>query len=468
MSFQSFHFLMFLALVCFAAWGFGKSINTRNNILLAASYYFYAAWDWRFTCLILLMTGINYFAGKKIAQSRNESDQKLWMIMAVIGCLSILAFFKYFNFFAEELSALLKKAGLGENHDTLKLLLPIGISFYTFQSLSYTLDIYRKHLAPCQSFRDFALFVAFFPTVLAGPITRASQLLPQLREPQDLKSQHVEQGLALIARGFIKKIVFADILAAGLVSPAFDNPSDFTSVFLLLALYAYTFQIYMDVSAYTDIARGSAALCGFRLPENFNRPYIASTVSNFWQRWHISMSSFFRDYLYFGLGGSKRGNVYLNLMLTFLAIGIWHGAGWNFLVYGMIHGGAVCFDRWKRSQKGSNESISKLGWLLGVGVTFHIVVFSRVLFRAPDLQSAAHYMQQMFSSTGTQFLLSWPPIIALTVSAALHWAFPHTSRNFIAIFIKMPSLIQGILLVAITYVLMALTTGTAPFVYFQF
>ncbi len=402
MNFLSFHFLVFLAVIVGLNWRLSGHPGARKWALLAGSYYFYAAWDWRFASLLVVLTAANYTAGRGIAQSQATAARRAWLAFALLVSLGTLAAFKFADFYIAELRLLLQSLGLVGDGSLLQLILPLGISFFTFQSLSYVLDIYRRQQEACRDWRDFALFVAFFPTVLAGPITRAKQLLPQLEKLDPPNPLVMEEGFALILRGAVKKIMFADVLATQIVGPAFADPTNFSSAFLLVALYAYTFQIYMDVSGYTDIARGAAALCGIRLPENFNRPYVAATVSNFWQRWHISMSSFFRDYLYFGLGGTKRGNVYLNLMLTFLAIGIWHGAGWNFVVYGLIHGGVVCLERvhrsWRESKGLQPEVTSGVGWLLAVMLTFHIVVFSRVLFRAPDLDSAMAYMRQLLTS----------------------------------------------------------------------
>lgn len=473
MSFQSAHFFLFLVLVVALNWLLRERARWRKALLLGASYYFYMAWDWRFAGLIALLTVVNYLAGRGIARARDgERVRRLWLALALIVCLGVLAFFKYANFFVHELQELLKWTGWMDEGTTLRIVLPIGISFFTFQSLSYVLDVYRGQEKECRDPLSFAVFVAFFPTVLAGPITRARQLLPQLESSAAPERQGMDQGLALIVRGLLKKVVFADTLAVQLVGPAFDAPGSYSSLFLLVALYAYTFQIYMDVSGYTDIARGSALLCGFRLPENFDRPYIAATISNFWQRWHISMSGFFRDYLYFGLGGARRGNVYLNLMLTFVAIGAWHGAGWNFLFYGLIHGAVVCFERWRRScrqQLGLPATVDPvLGRLFGVLLTFHIVVFSRVLFRAPDLPTAADYMLQLFTSSSDALPVAPLGMVALLLAAVLHWLAPGAGARMVTSFAGLPVVAQGLLLLLSCYVMVMLSQGSAPFVYFQF
>ena len=275
----------------------------------------------------------------------------------------------------------------------------------------------RREIPACRDVVGFALFVAFFPTILAGPITRAKTLLPQLAAMAPTSANQAESGLVLVARGFVRKLAFADVLAAHLVDPAFADPSRYSSFFLLVALYAYSFQIYMDVAGYTDIARGMARLVGFELPINFDRPYLARSVSNFWQRWHISVSSFFRDYLFFGLGGSRRGNVYVNLMLTFLAIGLWHGAGWNFVAYGAAHGIVVCLERLVAATRAHHILGLPAGWsyALGVAATFHFIVLSRILFRAGDIDSAKAYAAAMLHSDAT---LTRFDAIGLTALAA--------------------------------------------------
>jgi alginate O-acetyltransferase complex protein AlgI len=472
MNFQSFHFIAFLALVVFLNWTLRHRLDARKNLLLAASAYFYACWDWRYLSVVLALALTNYVAGNRIHAAQTEAGRKAWLGVALAVSLGALATFKYFGFFVESTVAALEGMGLHAELPMLQFLMPLGISFFTFQSLSYSLDIYRRVEEPCRSPRDFVLFVAFFPTVLAGPITRASHLLPQFTSPRPLEASCIQHGVALILRGMIKKIAFADVLAVHIVGPAFADPGSLPPWYLMLALYAYTFQIYMDVSGYTDIARGSAFCCGFHLPHNFNRPYIAPTVSNFWQRWHMTMSGFFRDYLFFSLGGSRYGNVYRNLVLTFLAIGIWHGAGWNFVVYGLIHGSAVAIERALRTRReamgleGERHGIA--GHLRGILITFHIVVLSRVLFRAEDLQSAVDYVAAFFGNWQRVATVSVQGAAALAGAAALHWVVPNAGAWLLQTYKRCPWWMQSATLVGAAFVLMALSSGEAPFVYFQF
>jgi len=472
MSFQSLHFFLFLAVVFGLNRLLLRHADARKNMLLAASYYFYMCWDWRYAALLLFMSVVNFAAGRAIEASSSAAVRKRWLAAALLASLGVLAYFKYVNFFIESAGQLLNTMGFEANLPLLQVLLPIGISFFTFQSLSYTLDIYRGKEKATDSFRDFALFVAFFPTVLSGPITRARQFMPQLEHLPKDDEKRMEEGLVLILRGFIKKMAFADVLAVQLVNPAFAAPSEYSPLFLLVAVYAFSFQLYMDLSGYTDIARGVAKLLGFDLMKNFDRPYQATSVSNFWQRWHISMSSFFRDYLYFGIGGSKHGNVYINLYITFVAIGIWHGAGWNFVLYGVIHGSFVCFERWRRGRreaKGlSPEPTSAGARLLAIFLAFQVVALSRILFRAPDLDSAAAYVSAMLQPVSNNAPFTLMGVGVLLLAVLLHYLPKGLFTRAAVAYCRAPVVLQGGAIVGLALTLAALSPGGASFIYFQF
>lgn len=445
----------------------------RKNLLLLTSYYFYMSWDWRFGGLLAVTTLVHFAVGRKLAGEQREGWRRAWLALSVLAGLGVLAYFKYANFFIQSAVVLLKVLGFEVQPAVLSITLPIGISFYTFQALSYVFDIYRRQLEPTRDLRDFALFVGFFPTVLAGPITRASYLLPQLTRQQVVPGEEVETGLWLVAQGFVKKVIFADVLGAQMVDPAFANPEAYSTLFLLTALYAYSFQIYMDVSGYTDIARGSALMCGFRLPPNFDRPYSARTVSNFWQRWHMSMSSFFRDYIFVGLGGSRHGNAYLNLMLTFLAIGLWHGGGWNFLLYGTLHGMLVCYERFRRSRRvacGLPALDNRGGWhaVAQVAFVFHFVSFTRLLFRAPDLVSAGRYLNAMVDWSQNESPFSLIGTAALVLAALLQWAYYPDHVGLLRYLRRLPVALSGLLLAFVAYVVVIFSSSKAQFVYFMF
>ena len=447
-------------------------ISLRKNFLLVASYYFYMCWDWRFASLLVVIAGINYLAAQQIARATEEFHRKAWLALSLGVSLGILAFFKYANFFIDSFTSLLTELGLHADTLTLNILLPIGISFFTFQGISYSIDVFRRNQEPVTDFRDFALFIAFFPTVLSGPITRGHQLLPQFASPPPYRSESAMEGLFLILRGLAKKVFIADVLALHIVSPAFSQPEDFGGALLFVAVVAYSFQIYMDLSGYTDIARGIAKTLGFELPENFDRPYQARSVSNFWQRWHISMSSFFRDYLYFGVGGSKKGNVYVNLLITFTAIGMWHGAGWNFIVYGILHGSIVGLERFFRGRKENfrlnwHMSSATLG-LLAIVSTFLFVALSRVLFRADDITAATSYYHLMFFGSNDNSSFGLVGLVALTLSIMLHYTPKRWSVATMQAFIRLPTPALALISTFLVLSMFAFTSGAANFVYFQF
>lgn len=471
MSLQSLQFFTFLALVFLVTQSLRSRPQSRKHFLLAASYVFYALWDWRVVGVLLLLTAVNFVAARGIAASESPRMRQAWLAVAMAVCLGLLALAKYANFFLASLAAALARFGLHPDFALLNVLLPIGISFFTFQSLSYVFDVFRRVQPPCTDAIDFALFVAFFPTLLAGPVTRAHWLLPQIAAMAPATAAQTESGLALLARGFVRKVAFADVLAAHLVDPAFADPNAFSPWFLAVALYAYSFQIYMDVAGYTDIARGMARLIGFELPINFDRPYLSQSVSNFWQRWHISVSSFFRDYLFFGLGGSRRGNVYRNLMLTFLAIGLWHGAGWNFVAYGAAHGSVVCLERWWRGHRAANPRAGAMpAWAPWVAVlaTFHFVVMSRVLFRAGDLEAARAYVAAMTHVGAGVSPFDALGLSVLTLAVVAHLVPRPWAEESLARFQRLPAIAQASALTVAIYVLAALASSQPSFIYFQF
>jgi D-alanyl-lipoteichoic acid acyltransferase DltB (MBOAT superfamily) len=473
MNFQSFHFLVyFLGLLLLVRTVLRTYPATTKTVLLFASYYFYMCWDWRFAGLILAITIINYVVGPRLSAANNERAKRLWLTASILPCLALLAYFKYANFFIDSLNQLLTRFGADSSLPLLNIILPVGISFYTFQSISYTLDIYRKKVEPVSNFRDFALFVVFFPQLVAGPIVRASHFLPQLTGHHTEPPDAVESGIALMIRGFIKKVVFADVLATHIVDPAFAHPGQFSPAFLLIAIYAYSFQVYMDFSGYTDIARGASRTLGYELPINFNRPYKATSISNFWQRWHISMSSFFRDYLFFFLGGSKSGNVYVNLMITFVAIGVWHGAGWNFVVYGVCHAGFVCYERWRRNRRASagipEPEYTGLNWVGRIFWILTLVSLTRLLFRGGSLANARDYVFALtdFSNANTPVDLVGYGILALCI--ALHYTPDHWAYGWKTVFIRFPAVIQAAIITGTMMLVIAISSGGAPFIYFQF
>lgn len=471
MTFQSVNFLVFAVILWFVLFFLKSSEGAKKNVLLLASYYFYMAWDLRFAAVLATLTAINYWGGAAIGKATSAVRRKSFFLLAVLGSLLVLSYFKYANFFVAEIEALLRSFGLSGGSEVLKIVLPIGISFYTFQSLSYVFDVYRGKIAPTTSVRDFALFVSFFPTVLSGPISRAAGLLPQIERGGTINGARCDEGLILLVRGFVKKLLFADNLALHIVDPAFANPGEQSSLFLIFAVYAYSFQIYMDLSGYTDIARGVAKIFGFDLVENFNWPYSARSISEFWQRWHMSMSGFFRDYLYHSIGGSKHGNVYFNLLLTFVAIGVWHGAGWNFVLYGLIHGAFVGWERFARGRRELQGEAPAANWLVDVwkiAFTFSVVSFSRILFRSDDLSSAWLFVRAIFEGTGSATQWSLAGLAVFLAAVLLHLLPPRfdLQAQRWCERLSVGSKILG--LVGIFYFLLSVSLGTGGFIYFKF
>jgi alginate O-acetyltransferase complex protein AlgI len=377
MLFASFDFLLFFVPVLAAFWLLRGHPAARVVMLIGASYFFYMASSlppagelpppWYFAGLLLLSTLLDYFASLLIHRAtpdskssdpalarRGKRRRNAWLVVSLVGNLGLLAYFKYVDFFMQAAVDVLEAVLPGTLGTSIapKLapILPIGISFYTFQTLSYTIDVWRERLTPERSFSRFALFVVFFPQLVAGPIVRANEFLPQLHRRPRLRPDEIEWALFRIFKGLLKKVVLGDFIAVYFTDIVFDTPGDFTSLENLLALYAFTLQIYADFSGYSDIAIGVAKLLGYEIPENFDRPYQSLDVGEFWRRWHMTLSTWLRDYLFFPLGGSKGSNArtYFNLWLTMFLVGMWHGASWNFVVYSNLQGGAILFNRWNR------------------------------------------------------------------------------------------------------------------------
>jgi alginate O-acetyltransferase complex protein AlgI len=391
MLFNSLVFLVFLAVVLLV---YPRLRHRAQNVfLLAASYIFYGYWDWRFLLLLFISTITDFIVGQKLQSTEKRSSRKGLLLISVSVNLGLLGFFKYFNFFVDSFGAIIDSFGMQPHMPLLRVLLPVGISFYTFQTLSYTIDIYRRKLEPTTNLLDFALFVSFFPQLVAGPIERARNLLPQVSRPRTVDRHQVGSGLNLILMGFFKKIFVADTLAP-FVNQIFDDPLSFTSGQLLTGVYAFCFQIYGDFSGYSDIARGVSRLLGFELMENFHAPYLSRSPAEYWKRWHVSLSTWLGDYLYIPLGGNRKGRLrtYFNLMVTMLLGGLWHGASWTFVAWGLwnglylaayrLTGGGKVDLTWPRRFKPVVWNVVK------VVVTFHLIAVAKVLFRSPDFSTA--------------------------------------------------------------------------------
>jgi alginate O-acetyltransferase complex protein AlgI len=467
LSFFIFFFIVFLA--CLAL---QKNNEQKKSLLLVISYYFYMTLDWRFSILLLALTLINYFAGMIISNSNKESTRRISVMIAVSLSLLILFYFKYFNFFIESFTELFTFGTSERETPIISVILPIGISFMTFQAITYPLDLYHKKLTHQASLKDFSLFMSFFPQLLSGPIVRASYFMPQLESNSGFNTKNTIEGLALIMRGLIKKILIADILALHIVDPAFAAPGAFSSAFLVIAIVAFSFQVYMDLSGYTDIALGVGRTLGYKLPINFNRPYLATSIANYWQRWHISMSSFFREYLYEAISSWTWCNIYAKLLIVFMAIGLWHGAGWNFILYGLIHGSLVGLEQYQKSRMAEKNRPLKvyrgLNLLVRVLQIFAIVSFTRILFRGEDLQASLNFIDAIMFNSSTEFPLSFIAGCALSSAILLHFTVSDTQEKLTKLLHFLPSFVSGAVIATVIYVLTAIGSDNVGFIYFQF
>jgi len=417
MGFNSFQFLIFLPAVLILY--FSIPFRFRWMFLLASSYYFYMCWKPEYVILIIISTLIDYYAGLQMGKTNQKAKRKKFLILSLCSNLGILFGFKYFNFFSSELHNALNHLNIFYDEPVFNILLPVGISFYTFQTLSYTIDVYRGNKTPEKHLGIFALYVAFFPQLVAGPIERSTSLLPQFRQRHSFDYERTCSGLKLILWGYFKKVVVADRLGAT-VNMVYGNPSGFHGPVLLIATYFFAFQIYCDFSGYSDIAIGVSRIMGYRLMENFKRPYFAQSLTDFWKRWHISLTTWFKDYLYIPLGGNRVNTLLWcsNIFIVFLLSGLWHGAKWTFLVWGGIHGVALLISRFVKKPL---AALYKLPFLhaipifvrkaIHIVVTFHIIIFAWIFFRANSLSDAFIIIRNMFHKSSHVFALDHPDMI---------------------------------------------------------
>ena len=487
MTFNSPEYIAFLMVVFFAFWGLARLHLLRTVMLLAASYLFYAYWNVWYLSLILGTTVTNYFVAvaleRGLERDWGAARRKLLVAVAVGVNLAVLGTFKYADFFIDSLVTMAASFGVELGVHTLGVLLPVGISFYTFQGIGYVVDVYRGDVEAERSFLHFALFISFFTQLVAGPIVRARDLLPQLRAEAVPDPSAGQRGVMLIATGLFKKMVLADLLALHLVDRVFDLPNRFGSLEVLAAIYGYGLQIYYDFSGYTDIAIGSALILGFRLPPNFRAPYQATDLQDFWRRWHISLSTWLRDYLYIPLGGSRsrwRPRTYLNLLTTMVLGGLWHGPAWSFVLWGTIHGvGLAAVRFWQRHAGGLVERVfgapapdsawSRARRALAIFVTFHFVTFAWVFFRAENLPSAMAVFDQLFLFLPGSINLTPMVTMLLVAGITLHWFPEDVAARIRARLIGFPAYLQAVLLVGYAWLIANLSsTDTTPFVYFQF
>lgn len=385
--------------------------------LLAASYYFYMCWHPTYVILIIFSTLLCYFTGLKIADNQKQSYKRAYLALSIFGNLIVLFFFKYFDFFNASIKLILNNFNIFYNVPTFQFLLPVGISFYTFQALSYTIDIYRGEKAPEKHLGIFALYVSFFPQLVAGPIERSTRLIPQFFQTNRLIYANMSKGIKLIIWGFFLKLVVAD-RAAIYVNAVYGNAAHHNGLTFIAATVLFAFQIYGDFSGYSNIAVGCAKILGYDLMKNFNRPYLASSIHEFWQRWHISLSTWFRDYFYIPLGGNRvvRWRWFYNLFITFLISGLWHGANWTFIFWGALHGLYVVVGTFKKTIYSNNpknfKRKSTLANICSIGITFSLVCFSWIFFRANNLSDAIIIIQKIFTQWGPLFMPRGADIVA--------------------------------------------------------
>jgi D-alanyl-lipoteichoic acid acyltransferase DltB (MBOAT superfamily) len=409
---------------------------------------------------------VNTFASQVIARSASPVVRKRALVAAIVFDLGLLAVFKYLGFFVSELDDALDSIGLGSPLPLVQIVLPIGISFFTFQAITYVVDVYRGE-TPAALLVDVAILQAFFPHIVAGPIVRANELLPQLRTPRDPRAVLAGPAIFLILGGLVKKTVVADELARRVVDPVYSDPSAHSASELLLAFYGFAAQIYCDFSGYTDMAIGLALLLGYQLPQNFNRPYLALSVQDFWRRWHMTLSRWLRDYLYIPLGGNRHGRAktYRNLMVTMLLGGLWHGAAWTFVLWGGIHGGALSAERWARERFAGFRLPAWAAWF----VTFHVVCVAWVFFRAPDLATAFDVLGGL-GLGGPSPLVTLPLVLLVVASVAIQAVPRGWWRDAEAWLVARPVALQGLAVGAVIVVSDAAVgqQGVAPFIYYQF
>ena len=452
----------------------------QNVLILLSSYTFYSWWDYRFAGLLIISTLTDFCASRAIYRSQSISTKRTYLALSIIINLSILGFFKYFNFFVTSLVDILHAINIQSDLTTLSIVLPVGISFYTFQTISYTVDVYRGKLKPCTSLIDYAAYLAFFPQLVAGPIERGANLVPQFEKNREFSYQNATYGLKIILWGVFKKLVIADNLAL-VVNEYYASPGEYSGLRLLVSTICFAFQIYCDFSSYSDIARGCAKLLGFDLMVNFSFPYFSRSVSEFWRRWHISLSTWFRDYVYIPLGGNRSGKhrMYVNLLLTFVISGLWHGAAYNYLIWGFLNGlGVILFS--DRNRRGPQDTPLTDKWVpgltdfLGMLCTFSFILVTWVFFRAASFGDAMLILRRiaaipfefsmgMLAGSGLKTALSYLAPFMMIEYFSRRYDHPFVLLNGMPRYLRWAAYV--VFLVLIVYLMCPLQS---EFVYFQF
>jgi len=478
MLFNSLNFAIFLPTVFILYWfATKKSLKFQNILLLISSYFFYACWDWRFLFLLVFSTVLDYYTGIKMSDSENKNTKKFWFWLSICVNLGFLGVFKYYNFFAESFAAAVLNFGIHVDPLTLNVILPVGISFYTFHGLSYVIDIYKDRIKAEKNFIDYSVFVSFFPLLVAGPIERATHLLPQIQKKRAFDYTKAVDGLRQILWGLFKKIVIADQCAqyANLI---FSDSESYSGSTLVLGAVLFTFQIYCDFSGYSDIALGTARLFGIDLLRNFAFPYFSRDIAEFWRRWHISLSTWFRDYLYIPLGGSKGGTwmKVRNTFIIFLVSGFWHGANWTFIIWGLLNALYIMPSILLNTNRANLDIVAKgklfptFKEIIMMVVTFSLTVFAWIFFRAENVTEAWLYISRIFSNS----LFSIPTIkpiplfILLFIFIIIEWLGREEQFAIAKLGNKLPRVVKWTLYYVLIYTIFYHAGEEQQFIYFQF
>jgi len=472
MLFPTLSFGLFFLAVFTLVWAVSASNEWRKILLLLASWVFYGAWDWRFVALLIGSAFLNWGAARIIASLDEDYDagsRKAVMLAGVVANLGVLGFFKYYGFFLEQMGGLLASLGFARDMPLMEVVLPVGISFFTFQGMSYLVDVWRGRIEAARLL-DVTLLMSFFPHLVAGPIVRGSDLLPQFQETPRLTRDMASAAFLLIVWGLFKKAVIASELSTQLVDPVFFDPAAHSRLDLAAAAYGYAVQIYCDFSAYSDMAIGIAALLGYRFPRNFDQPYRAASLQDFWRRWHISLSSWLRDYLYIeALGGNRKGfaRQCVNLMTTMLLGGLWHGAKWTFVIWGGLHGGVLALERIADRVLGKDRP--HLPRPIAILLTFHIVVIGWIFFRAESFEAAIAFLRGLIGGGGESAVLTPLMLVLILGGLAIHFAPPRLLQTIARRLRWLPAPAMGALTGLTVLIVDAMRfEGVAPFIYYQF
>jgi len=470
MLFTTGKYWLFLAIVFFVYWSVARRRSLRVIVILLASYYFYALWNPAFVPLLLGLSTVDFLTARGISLTTRARLRRALLITSIVTDVGTLILFKYFNFFSSSATALLELLHWQTRSFLIEdLVIPLGLSFLTFRSLSYVIDVYRKTMPATNRYLDYLAFVAFFPTLIAGPVVRAKELLPQFSQPKIENEQGVE-AIFLILVGLVKKVAIADVIGMNLVDRVFDQPQLYSSLETLAAIYGYALQIYCDFSGYSDIAIGSAMLLGFKLPENFNSPYRAQNLRDFWKRWHITLSNWLFDYVYISIGGlrKRRSNLYRNLVLTFLIGGLWHGASWTFVIWGALHGVGLSITHWWHGRRDHKTRASVWSTVLCSLATFHFICLTWIVFRSQTPGQAVEVIKRLTAFQFSTANLPTSLLLLLVLGFASHFAPPNLTTRLRDGWSWLPAPAQAVVVLSIAFGLYYVSGAEVQFIYGNF